>query len=347
MSIPSALPSSGQAGNLQHPVAKHPWMYHPGCEIDHGLPEPYAVNVDLRLLHYFLAVADELHFGRAAAALYVSQPALSQQIRKLEGELGAELFVRDRRSVTLTESGQGLLEPARKAVAASEEFVAAARRGRRLQRRELAVGFMVRWPDGFSAKVVRAYRERRPEVVVDVRQYDFRDTTVGLRSGEMDVSLLHLPLSWTGAALRPLCTTRRLVMLAEGHPLAGRDEVSLAELVGTGLPWAIPPPEADEAWRAFWSASTERSAVGGHPATVTPRNQEAFFDQVASGTLLGLTEELVAQVYRPHGVTFVPVTDLSPATRAVGWRRDDTRDDVLAMVQTICEVAGVDPPAAE
>ncbi len=296
------------------------------------------MNVDLRLLRYFLAVADELHFGRAAAALYVSQPALSQQIRKLEADLGTELFVRDRRSVTLTESGRQLLEPARRAVDASEEFLVSARRGGRAQRREIAVGFMVRWPDGFLPTVMRAYRDRRPEVVVDVRQYDFRDSTVGLRSGEMDVGLLHLPLSWDGAEVRPLRASRRVVMLAEGHPLAARGDVSVEELIGTGLPWAVPPPEADEAWRQFWSVGEERSALGGDAANVVPRTQEAYFDQVASGALLGLTEELVAQVYRPHGIAFVPVRDLAPSVRAVGWRKGDTRDDVQEMVETICEV---------
>ncbi len=302
------------------------------------------MNVDLRLLRYFLAVADELHFGRAAATLYVSQPALSQQIRKLEADLGTELFVRDRRAVSLTESGRRLLEPARRAVDASEDFLISARRSERVEQRELAVGFMVRWPDGFLHRVLRAYRERRPGVTVDVRQYDFRDTTAGLRSGETDVSLLHLPLSWEGADVHRLFTGTRVAMLAEDMPLAARTSVSVAELVATGLPWAVPPPEADEAWRLFWSSADERAAVGGSSSAVVPLTQEAYFDQVATGVLLGLTEDLVEQVYRPHGIRFVPVRDLGPSERVVGWRRDDTRDDVRVMVETICDVAEADPP---
>lgn len=303
------------------------------------------MNVDLRLLRYFLAVADELHFGRAAAALYVSQPALSQQIRKLEADLGTPLFDRDRRGVTLTDSGRRLLEPARRAVAASEEFLVSARLGERARTRRLAVGFVIRWSDGFTSRVLRAYRERRPDVVVDLRQYDFRDTTVGLRSGETDVALLHLPLTWDGAATRVLLTTARVAMLPVDHPLAARPTVTVADLVATGLPWATPPEEADAAWRSFWSAAPERAAHGAAAAPdVVPLTQEAYFDQVATGALIGLTETLVTDTYRPHGVRAVPVADLAPSQRAVGWRRDDDRPDVRAMVATICEIAGAAPP---
>lgn len=296
--------------------------------------------VDVRLLRYFLAVADELHFGRAAAALFVSQPALSQQIRKLETDLGADLFVRDRRSVALTDTGLALLAPARAVVQASREFDVAARRAVRAQRRELGVGFLNPWPDGFLPRVLRRFRETHPHVTVDVRQYDFRDSTLGLRSGEMDVALLHLPLSWEGAAWAPVATAPRVAMVADDLPVAAAGAVTVAELVATGLPWATPPPEADPAWRDFWSAVPERAALGADLSrsalALTPAE---YFSQVATGAAIGLSDAMIEPVYRPPGVRFLLVTDLSPSQRVVGWRRDDDREDVHAMVRTILAVA--------
>lgn len=125
------------------------------------------MDVDLRLLRYFVAVAEELHFNRAARRLFISQPALSQQIRKLESDLGLPLFVRDRRSVGLTAAGSALLAPAVAAVESAAAFALAARRHAREQRRELVVGFHTRWPDNFLPRVVRAYRELCPDVTVD------------------------------------------------------------------------------------------------------------------------------------------------------------------------------------
>lgn len=300
--------------------------------------------VDVRLLRYFLAVADELHFGRAAARLYVSQPALSQQIRKLEADLGADLFVRDRRSVALTDTGRALVVAARDVVQASEEFAVAARRAVRAQRRELVVGFLNPWPDGFLPRVLRRFRETHPEVTVDVRQYDFRDSTLGLRSGEMDVALLHLPLSWDGAQWAAVVTAPRVAMVADDVPLAAAGTVTVAELVATGLPWATPPPEADPAWREFWSAAPERAALGADlDRSMTALTPAEYFSQVATGGAIGLADAMIEPVYRPPGVRFLEVSDLSPSHRVVGWRRDDDREDVTAMVRTILAVADVMP----
>lgn len=302
------------------------------------------MTVDLRLLRYFLAVADELHFGRAAAVLYVSQPALSQQIRKLEADLGTELFLRDRRGVELTASGRRLLDPARRAVAAADDFAAAARGAGRAERRQLAVGFMIPWAEGFLPRVLRAFRERRPDVDVDVRQFDFRDSTVGLRSGESDVSLLHPPVSWTGAALHELLRLPRVAMLPEDEPLAHREGVTVRELVGTGLPWATPPVGDDERWRRFWVAADERAALGAPGDDLVVLTPDAYLNQVATGAAIGLTAAPMEQVYQTPGIRFVPVDDLAPSVRAVGWRRDDSRDEVRAMVETVCDVAGAPPP---
>jgi hypothetical protein len=136
-------------------------------------------------------------------------------------------------------------------------------------------------------------------VDVDVRQFDFRDTTVGLRSGESDVGLLHLPLSWTGAATNELSRVPRVAMLPADAPLAERAGVTVRDLVETGLPWATPLVEADEAWRRFWSAADERAALGADCTPLVPLTYDAYLSQVAIGAALGLTESLLEEVYRP------------------------------------------------
>jgi DNA-binding transcriptional LysR family regulator len=298
------------------------------------------VDADLRLLRYFVAVAEGLHFGRAAERLFISQPALSQQIRKLESDLGTSLFVRDRRSVALTEAGAALLAPARAAVAAGEEFTLAARRVTRTQRRVLVVGFHTRWPDNVLPRALRAYRVLRPDVSVELRQYDFGDTSAGLRSGDTDAALVHLPVGGDEVRYQPLASEPRVVMVAEDHPLSARAQVSVAELLECPTAWAV-PPDSDPGWRDFWSAAPERAAAGGSDvARVQPMTQEALFQVIASGTAVGLTYAAMEAVYHPPGVRFVPVSGIAPAVRAVAWRAGDERADVAAFVTAVCEGSG-------
>ncbi|WP_433304454.1 LysR substrate-binding domain-containing protein [Actinoplanes sp. CA-030573] len=294
------------------------------------------MDADLRLLQYFVAVAEELHFGRAAHRLYVSQPALSQQIRKLESDIGVALFVRDRRSVALTDAGSALLEPARATLAAGAAFSIAATHQARAQRSELVVGFHTRWPDNFLPRVLRDYRDMCPHVAVHLRQFDFGDTSAGLRTGETDVALIHLPVSGEEVRYEPLWNERRVIMLADDHPLAGRDEVTIAEVLAHATSWAVPPDD-DPLWRDFWSAAPERAAAGGAGVIqIQPMSQEALFQVIAGGSAVALTYAAMEQVYSPPGLRFVPVANIAPAVMAVAWRVGDSRPDVGAFVTAVC-----------
>lgn len=298
------------------------------------------MDADLRLLRYFVAVADTLHFGRAAQALYISQPALSQQVRKLEDHLGVRLFTRDRRSVTLTDAGLVLLPQARAAISAGEAFSRAATREARTRHRQLVVGFHTRWADSFLPRALRAYRAVRPDVTVELSQHDFGDTSAGLRTGATDAALLHLPVEPEGLHWQPLSTDRRVVMVAEDHPLALSEETSVPDVLATGTPWAV-PLDTDPVWRDFWSAAPERAAAGGADVPrVQPMTHEALFDSVAGGQSVVITYAAMERVYAPPGVRFVPLSDLEPAVLAVAWRVEDTRADVADFVEAVCSTAG-------
>lgn len=303
------------------------------------------MEADLRLLRYFVAVAQELHFGRAAQRLFISQPSLSQQIRKLEADVGVALFVRDRRMVALTDAGRELLGPAVAAVEAGEAVSMIARRLRREQQRRLVVGFHTRWPDNFLPRVLRYFRAARPQIDVELRQYDFSDTSAGLRTADTDVALVHPPLAGDDVRWYPLFSERRVVMLPEDHPLASRSEVRIAELLDGSTAWAV-PLDNDPLWRDFWSAAQERAEAGWPDVpTVGPLTQEAYFELVASGRAIGLTYAAIDPVYRPSGIRFVPVSDIAVAIRAVAVRTDDHRADVAAFVaaaRTIAQQDGFD-----
>ena len=223
-------------------------------------------DLDLRKLRYFLAVADELHFGRAAEALHIAQPVLSRQIRVLEQDLGASLFTRDRHGVALTDAGRQLLADAGQLLASAEavrhRVTEAARGGRRV-----AVGFRTGIP---VIPAARAFEARHPDVVVDVQRIEWDDQAPMLLDGRIDVGYVRLPIDETGLRVIPLYTEPLMVVLPAGHRLAGKEEVTEADLAGEPLVWHADPstqptrrPLPDSglrvrAWRR--SSSTSRPA---------------------------------------------------------------------------------------
>ena len=290
----------------------------------------------MRLLRSFLAVAEELHFARAATRLFVSQPALSQQIRKLERDLGVALFTRDRRRVALTPAGAALLPEAHAATVAADAYLAAARRISRAHAGVLTIGFHVQWPDQLLPRILRAFRRDRPGVDARLKQFDFTDLTAGLRTGATDAAFLAPPFDDTGLHLEPLCTELRALLLPEDHPLAGRSSLTVTELLALPGPWAE-PPSSDPTWRDHWTAAPERAARPDAPplgTTIQVATFEEYQSLVASGAAIGLGLASTVSDYPWPGVAVVPVVDLAPTTLALGWRRGDARPLVAAFAAT-------------
>jgi DNA-binding transcriptional LysR family regulator len=302
------------------------------------------VEPDVRLVRSFLAVAEELHYGRASARLFISQPALSQQIRKLESDLGVLLFDRDRRTVRLTAAGAGLLEPARALVAASQRLTSTAERLARGTDvpRTLVLGYQVQLPDSALPRVVQAHRERHPSVRVELRQHDFTDTSAGLVVGTSDVAVISLPVVHD-LHTELLYDDTVVALVADGSPLAGRENVTVADLVATGLPWSR-PPDTDPVWRDFWIAAPQRVALGADGQTVrfeSPPNVDSYVLAVAAGDLIGLTNGGFTIAYPLPGIATVPVADM-PTVRFAVARRPDADRETLDLVTTVHDI--LDPP---
>lgn len=268
---------------------------------------------NVRLLRYFLAVAEAGTFTQAAEILHVSQPALSQQIKKLEGELGFALFQRGTRQVTLTAHGKDLISSARRVVEAAETYRNHAR-SLAGGTQELTIGY--RAAHETTRAVVDAFRAERPDIAVTLRHYPMAATHAGLDVGEVELAVLRLPVDLSGLQTLTLYTEPRIVLLPSGHALACRTRIHLADLVG--LPW-VTTEARDPVWQAHAQPIAEN---WGQPnASVVVDTLDEFLEAVTAGRGVGLAPASASRLYARPGVAFIEVADAEPSVGALAWRR--------------------------
>ncbi|EOD65800.1 LysR family transcriptional regulator [Amycolatopsis vancoresmycina] len=194
--------------------------------------------MELRALRCFVAVAEELHFGRAAERLHIAQPAVSQQIARLERELGVRLLDRSPRRVRLTAAGHRVLDAARTTLAAAGQVAIAAKQGMTTVRIGTAPGLTARLERGIDA-----LRERAPEFDVVLVDLPVTARLNALRQGELDLALTRGVRAVPGLTVLPTWTERLYAVVARNHPAAGRPAVGLAELADDTL--RVPAREHD------------------------------------------------------------------------------------------------------
>lgn len=279
------------------------------------------MDVHLRDLRYFTAVAEELHFRKAAERLFVSQPVLSRQIARLEQDLKARLFIRDRRSVQLTSAGEALLHRARHLLedwdAATKEVTALARK----EQSVLVIGLQTGVGRGMLHTLTQALNavQWRPEL----HQVAWNDATAGVEAGDCDVGF-----AWLGTTINPRCdyvvVAEEPIMLAVNsqHRLAGRRQASFAEISNEPL---VALPESAKELRSFWLAEHARH---GSPAPIAceAATADEALENVAAGTGSVFISAGNSVLYAREGVHFLEVPDLPPARLAFLWRAGDTRD---------------------
>jgi DNA-binding transcriptional LysR family regulator len=186
--------------------------------------------MELRHLRYFVAVADELHFSRAAERLHIAQPALSQQIRQLEDELGVALFSRTKRHVELTPAGHTFLTGAQQVLAHAERAVDTAQRAGRGEIGRLVIGFVPSADLDILPRTLRVWRARFPHVDVELHTLLPSQQVKALRDGRIQVGLVRLPVEDSGLVVESIQREPLVAVLPEGHPSARRTRVRLAEL---------------------------------------------------------------------------------------------------------------------
>jgi DNA-binding transcriptional LysR family regulator len=191
--------------------------------------------MELRQLRYFVAVAEELHFRRAAARLHMSQPPLSNQLRMLEEELGCPLMIRSRRRVELTPAGEAFLRDARTVLGELGEAVQTARRIHAGRAGRLRISFVGSALLSLVPDVVKRYRAARPDVELQLRERSTEDQLRDLRAGAIDVGLLPLPVDAPDLRAEVLLRERAVAALPAAHPLAALKRVPLRRLAAEPL----------------------------------------------------------------------------------------------------------------
>ncbi|MCX6471941.1 MAG: LysR family transcriptional regulator [Corynebacteriales bacterium] len=261
------------------------------------------MDLDLRKLRYFVAVAEHGHFGRAAESLYIAQPVLSRQIRALEKELGATLLVRTTRNVELTPAGVQLLQDAQSVFTTVDNTV---RRVLETDRgvERLVVGFAPGLPVG---EAVRQFSSARPDVEIDLVPIRWWEKAAPLYDGRVDVAYLRRPFDESALRVVAVGTERRVACVPATHPLARRHRIAMSDLDG----------------ETILDAHSRRTS-----------SVEEKFELIAAGHGIALVPAGVATSYsRPDLVSLV-VTDLPPVDTCIAvarGRREHRIRDFLTM----------------
>jgi DNA-binding transcriptional LysR family regulator len=294
-------------------------------------------GVDLRQLRYFVAVAENGQLTDAARRLEIAQPTLSQALAQLEGQLGVQLLERHTRGVHLTEAGRAFLDKARAAVATADEAAEAARALGRAQSGALAVGFnwlpLARW-----APMFKRLAEENPGTRLRWEQLDFPRSGRSPIEG-LDAGLLLEPTPNPNLSTLVLQTEPRVVMIAATHPLAGRPELTVTDVLGETWPGAH--PLVDRRWQGFWTLDEER---GGPARTTDERvaSAEEGTEVVASGRAIVTTPAGMAASFPHPGIVAVPLVDARPVSLALVWPTEHDNPLVEALVGIARELADTD-----
>jgi DNA-binding transcriptional LysR family regulator len=271
--------------------------------------------VELRQLEYFVAVARELHFGRAAEKLHVAQPSISQQIKALEGELGVQLFERTSKAVSLTGPGAELFPLAAKLLDDAAHLRRLAQISARRLTGEVRIGFLAdEYAQGVGERFLTAIRREHPRLVLEFEQLDFAEHHRALERGIVDLAFVVSPPPDDVVSV-PLFEWPRLVAvssrLAESRP----DDL---ESLLAQQPVALPNAMASQAWRMSWLPTLPNP---GATFVVGEDSMEAMLAVVGAGRAIAVVPEYVARFYPQPGVQFVTTPAVGPCTVGVGALR--------------------------
>lgn len=275
--------------------------------------------MDTRLLRYFAAVAAEGNLTRAAERLYVSQPALTKQVKQLERELGVELFARSKSGMALTGPGRVLADRVPGLLEGWDLTQRAVKAEAARQAKVLRIGFLASAANEATPKIIAGFAKLRPQWRVEMRQSSWSDPTAGLAGGEVDAALVRLPFAgqehWN---LEELLTEPRCVAMEAAHPLAERPVLDFLDLLDE--PFVAAPAETGE-WRDYWLAVSQR---GGHPARIgaVTEHPDDWLSAIANGYGIALAPESASRFYARPGIVYRPVNGIPPTKVALAWPDD-------------------------
>jgi len=303
---------------------------------------PLPTRMDLHHLRHFVAVAEELHFGRAAARLGMSQPPLSQSIQRLEESLGVLLFTRSRAQVKLTPAGSALLPPARQTLLQADQTERVARRAAKGEFALLRVGFVPWSLTRTLPRSIRRFRSQWQGVQVHLYERVSRQQVASLHAGELDLGIISLRMTDTaGLETRIVETSRLVVAVPSAWPLAARDSLRFADLADQ--PFVIFPPSLSPAAHAAFESACR---AAGFKANVIQESAQPFtmLNMVANELGVALIQSTAAAM-KLEGVTLVPIVD-APASFdtdiALAWSPHLITPPLHAFIETLERIAAAD-----
>jgi DNA-binding transcriptional LysR family regulator len=269
--------------------------------------------MDSRRLRYFMAVAEELHFGRAARRLNISQPPLSVQIRTLESELGTQLFTRDRRNVALTEAGRVLQIEARKILLQLDQTRIMIQRVGRGEIGRLAIGFITPVEYNVLPGLLGEFRRRYPDVVLTLREAMSDQQLTELDSGALDIGLLSAPVDRPAIEWRRIWRERVVLAVPARHELGRLSSVPIERLANERFvmfPRSIAP--------ALYDNIMQFCHRGGFSLQIVQEaaQSQTIISLVSAGIGLAILPESI-QGLRRVGVTYRPFREQSPFVEVV------------------------------
>lgn len=292
------------------------------------------MDVHTRLLRYFTAVAEEGGLTRAAERLYVSQPAVTKQIHRLEDLLGERLFTRTPAGMRLTAAGRALAERTPALLAAWDEAAHDVRLAADGEARILPVGFIA--SGGRASAALAAFARVRPDRRLELRQAPWSDPTAGLADRRVRAALVLLPVPGReDLRVEALYTEPRSVALAVGHPLGEREVIRFAELEDEPF---VAAPEHTGAWRDHWLATAERTSGPPRVGAVAEHPDE-WLNAIAAGLGVALAPESAARYYAHPGVVYRPVSGVSPVKAGIAWLPDADGDPAVSDFIECCREA--------
>lgn len=291
--------------------------------------------MEVRQLRYAVLLAETLHFGRAAERAFISQPAFSQQIARLERELGTKLFDRSSNRVALTTAGRLLVERAERMLEQLEATEADIRDLSQGAAGVLRVGIFGEGAGELTPLILDSYMRALPHVKLTFEELSMTNQVQALVEEDVDVAILRPPIADPRLALHTLFTEPRVAVLPNGHPLTDAPSLSVVDLIDE--PFVSAAAGVPDEWGAFWRCDHDRGTPGRISA-----NMRSIAEGLAAVAYLGAVDTFPAAAARHYpypGVCYVPLTDATPATVAVAQRRHDHRQTVAAFCVNATTIA--------
>lgn len=302
------------------------------------------MDVPIHVIRYFCVLADELHFGRAAARLSITPPSLSQQIARLEGQLGAKLFDRSPRKVELTPHGRELLPLARRVQDDHDQVLNWAISVRRdVDAPSLKVGVVAAGAGTLTTSAIATTLQEVPSARIEMRRLGFFDVIADLDSGRADVVFAPWPLQLPARIrVEPLWSEPRVLVVRKDHALAERESISITET-------------ADEVFVAAGGGAAEIVdwwVVDPRPDGSRPRrgptadSVEGLLELVAAGAGVNIAGASASRHYRRDDLAYVRIDDIEPATIVLCTRVDARNPMVTTFRETAQTLSPLRHPSA-